>query len=307
MNAGPTSKIVLCPLSGAAAEPVESFPSAFFINAYAEKGLDVRRFFNGLKRVTLYRCPETGYRFYDPPSLAGDKDFYAALSKFPWYYSSRWEHEAAAAQLRPGMRIFEIGCGRGNFLEPVAKAGYACAGLDINEDAVAEALERGLDARTGDLREYAKQHQQAYDAVFALELLEHLYDVRPFLHSAISLLRPGGKLILSMPNNDAFSYHFDSVQILNRPPHHMGLWNYRALLALGRFFPVRLDALEFEPLDHYKPQWIDAILRAHLMRKDQEEVWKELPDDAWDLCAAPARELYPFLQGPSMVATFVRI
>lgn len=307
MNTPPVSHTVLSPISGVPAEPMDSFPVTFLINAYAEKGLDVRRFFEGLEQITLYRCPETGYRFYNPPSVAGDGKFYADLGAFPWYYpAGRWVHEAGVACLRPGMRIFEIGCGQGNFLEPVANAGCVCAGLDINETAVAKARKRGLNVWTGTLHEYAEQCKEPYDVVFAFDLLEHIYEIQPFMNAALRLLRPGGKLVLSMPNNDAFSYHFDEVQILNRPPHHVGLWDYRALLALGRFFPLRLDALEFEPLKHYKPQWIDALLRNRLIKK-QGKVWEELPDNAWNLCASPARELYPFLHGPSMVATFVRL
>ena len=307
MNAGSSPPIVLSPLSGEPARPEASFPTALLINGYAEKGIDVRRFFAGLDSITLYSCPATGYRFYDPPSLAGDTEFYAALSAFSWYYSPiRWEHEYAATLLSPGMRICEIGCGQGSFLESASRAGCVCTGLDINEKAAAKALERGLDVQTSSLRDHAARNQSAYDAVLAFEVLEHIYDVRSFFHSALSMLRPGGKLVLSMPNNDAFSYHFDAVQLLNRPPHHMGLWNYRALLALGRFFPLRVDTLEFEPLSHFKPQWIDALLRARLIKK-YGELWKNLPEDAWELCAAPAREWHPFLHGPSMVAGFIRL
>ena len=144
------------------------------------------------------------------------------------------------------MRICEIGCGQGSFLESASRAGCVCTGLDINEKAAAKALERGPDVIRTPCRITLRAVSRPMTRCSPLRCWNIFTMCAPFFHSALSMLRPGGKLVLSMPNNDAFSYHFDAVQLLNRPPHHMGLWNYRALLALGRFFPLRVDTLEFE-------------------------------------------------------------
>ena len=72
----------------------KEIPSSFLINEYKKEfGMNVEKFFKNIKTVCLYRCLDTGYRFFTPFTVAGDDTFYQELQKFPWYYmDEKWEH-----------------------------------------------------------------------------------------------------------------------------------------------------------------------------------------------------------------------
>ena len=66
------------------------------------------------------------------------------------------------------------------------------------------------------------------------------------LNDCLNALRPGGILILGVPNNDGLIGFADAP--LNMPPHHMGLWKKKSLVALTQVFPLDLKVVEVEPL-----------------------------------------------------------
>lgn len=100
--------------------------------------------------------------------------------------------------------VLEIGCGRGATGRLIQeRLGCRVTGIDLNPvvaRAAAEVLHRTVAGDvlrvTGGLaREGAR-----FDAVVAFELFEHLTDQETFLAAARRLLRPGGRIVLSVPN-----------------------------------------------------------------------------------------------------------
>jgi len=85
-----------------------------------------------------------------------------------------------------------------------------------------------------------------FDVVASFQVVEHLADPLPSLEAACTLLRAGGLLVLSVPDNDSFL--FDEFDPLNAPPHHMGRWTARALLWLQRRLPLRVVDIQHQPL-----------------------------------------------------------
>jgi SAM-dependent methyltransferase len=84
------------------------------------------------------------------------------------------------------------------------------------------------------------------DAVCAFQVLEHVPDVRPFLEQSVALLKPGGLLVICVPN--AYSYLRDLCSPLDMPPHHMSRWSARTFASLGKTLPVDLVVTRNEPL-----------------------------------------------------------
>ena len=81
-------------------------------------GFDASPYFpEGLKTLDICRCKDTGYDFYAPLALDGPPKFYEDLyasGAGDWgYVDEKWEHKFAAAQLRSGDRVLDIGCGAG--------------------------------------------------------------------------------------------------------------------------------------------------------------------------------------------------
>jgi trans-aconitate methyltransferase len=50
------------------------------------------------------------------------------------------EHVAETLDIGPGTRVFEVDCGRGEFLLPLHQNGYIVGGLDGDADAIKEAI-----------------------------------------------------------------------------------------------------------------------------------------------------------------------
>jgi 2-polyprenyl-6-hydroxyphenyl methylase/3-demethylubiquinone-9 3-methyltransferase len=110
-----------------------------------------------------------------------------------------------------GLRILDIGCGAGLLSEPLSRLGARVTGLDPAPAAIeaarahAEATGAELTYRAGTVEELAAKGEK-FDAVLAMEVVEHVEDVSGFVATAASLVAPGGILCLSTLNRTAKSF-----------------------------------------------------------------------------------------------------
>lgn len=114
-------------------------------------------------------------------------------------------HEYAAAKLaslfpKPAAtRVLELGAGGGAMSLRLADQGFAVEASDLFEESFTP---RGrIPFHVLDLNQpFAGALGARFDAVVALELVEHLENPHHFLRQCRALLRPGGVLVLSTPN-----------------------------------------------------------------------------------------------------------
>jgi 2-polyprenyl-3-methyl-5-hydroxy-6-metoxy-1,4-benzoquinol methylase len=251
----------VCPLCGRSASSLDHI---FEVNQIVDQwrrqlGMDVSGEFHGVSRFNLLRCSNCALRFFQPNSIAGSPSLYEKLEKFDWYYMKRkWEHDAALKDLSTCKNGIEVGCGFGDFVARVTKEiAIPFEGCEQNPSAVQVARTNGVDVHLDGLENLANTRRAAYDAVCSFQVLEHVTRPGSFVAASCSLLRPGGKLILGLPNAKSFLHH--QYNILDMPPHHMTRWTAKVLTLLQQWFPLKLVRIAYEPLaDYHVDSYVEA-------------------------------------------------
>lgn len=241
---------------------VKKISVATIIEQYHSLNIDVSRFFNNTSEVEIHLCNDTHYRFYYPFTIFGDGKFYEELQtrESGYYVKNRWEHLKAIDLITHDKKVLEIGFGDGFFLDLLKRKNIESVGLELNAKAVEEARLRGLTVQTQLLEEFALENENKFDFVCSFHVLEHITDPRSFILDSLKVLKPGGKLIFAVPNNNPYLYKHDILHTLNLPPHHAGLWNREAFENLPKFFPFSLDFVKIDPLSHYK-EWFQTQVK----------------------------------------------
>lgn len=99
--------------------------------------------------------------------------------------------------------VVDIGCGRAELVELLARRGIEAIGVDTDPSMVAEARDRGLDVRQVDGSGFLRAREPgSLGAIIATHLVEHLEfaDLVELLELAATRLRPGGLFIAETPN-----------------------------------------------------------------------------------------------------------
>lgn len=246
---------VASPLTGKSSPLIKTVSTAFLIREYWSRfKYSADECFKGLQEIGLYECPDTGYRFYHPFSVAGPESLYRQLEKFEWNYKEgKWEHDTCLGLVEPGTRVLDVGCGRGSFLSRCLAKGAKPTGIELNKSAAEYARSRGVEVR----EEMLGAHVGEYDVVTSFQVLEHVTDPLAFLTDSVRVLKSGGRLIIGVPNEDGFVGQDDDA-VLNMPPHHVGRWNERSLAALTTLLPLSLEWVRTEPLA--EPDWYQATM-----------------------------------------------
>jgi SAM-dependent methyltransferase len=114
--------------------------------------------------------------------------------------------------IRSPARVLDAGCGWGTTLEALERRGYRVAGMDISRRSL-ERLDRpGRELYLADLTRDLIGNPDGFEAVLALDVIEHIDDDRAAVTRLGRLVRPGGVVILSVPALPQFFSEFDEVQ-----------------------------------------------------------------------------------------------
>ncbi len=118
---------------------------------------------------------------------------------------ARFGRDAQAPQPLKGLRVVDVGCGGGLLCEPMARLGASVTGVDASERNVgvarvhAERSGLAIDYRTATAEALANAGAR-FDIVLALEIVEHVSDLRAFVDACSALLAPGGVTVYSTIN-----------------------------------------------------------------------------------------------------------
>jgi|GEM_PF-360811 len=102
-------------------------------------------------------------------------------------------------------RAFDIGCGRGEWLELLSRSGWQAQGVDLDDSMLAACHEQGLQVENKDALEALQaMPENSLELISAFHVVEHLpfEYLHKLLHEVFRVLAPGGLLILETPNSE---------------------------------------------------------------------------------------------------------
>jgi SAM-dependent methyltransferase len=120
------------------------------------------------------------------------------------------------------MEVLDIGCGAGVVSAELVRNGHHVRGIDIMDEAVKRARGRGLDAIVHDLSKPLPYDDATFDAIFAPDILEHLFDPHATMDEMNRVMKDDAHCYIILPN------HFDIKQRL-RTLRHGSILHYEHL------------------------------------------------------------------------------
>lgn len=134
-----------------------------------------------------------------------------------WWFASRTrailsylDRYVGAGQ--PGRQILDVGCGAGNMMHHLSHYGQVI-GVDLYAKPLEVALARGLNVREGSADDLPFD-DQSFDVATLLDVVEHVPNESGVFNECRRVLKPGGKLVVTVPalmwlwsHNDVINAH----------------------------------------------------------------------------------------------------
>jgi len=152
-------------------------------------------------------------------------------------------------QFAPGLRLLDVGCSCGYFIDVALQSGFDAHGVEFSERAIAAASDAARPRIVqGDVNVLDIQRSARYDVVAAFDIIEHTLDPVQFLSSLYRALNDRGLVVITTPDTDHILR-----QLMGRrwpmlqPFQHMVLFSRKSLpLALEKagFHMIEITAAQ---------------------------------------------------------------
>ena len=166
-------------------------------------------------------------------------------------YNLRWKRKLLARFIPTGS-LLDAGCGTGEFIDEMRRAGWQVHGLERDASASAWAREHlQLPVDTGSLQDLDSIHS-SFDAITLWHVLEHLYDPRGALEILNRRLKAQGFLVIAVPNAaalDAKIYRQNWIAL--DAPRHVNHFTLETLAGCAQLAGFTLRWWQQLPLDAF--------------------------------------------------------
>ena len=122
-----------------------------------------------------------------------------------YFHDADWELAMRAEILRfvprSGAKILDVGCGTGRKSARLVRSGNNVTGCDVSSAMLQRAASRIGKTVLCDVTQGLPFPNESFDLVFSSAVLEHLFDYGHVLREMFRVLRPGGRVIVEVPNS----------------------------------------------------------------------------------------------------------
>lgn len=148
----------------------------------------------------------------------------------------RYELQTRYVPGGPG-KLLDVGAARGDFLALMQERGWEVAGIEPFDDA---GNPHGLPIHRVRFPEGCDLPSESFDVVTAWAVFEHLHDPAEAFRECARLLRPGGRLVLQVPNLRSI---YGRYSLQEDVPRHLYFFSPGTLRQYGAAAGLRLDAV----------------------------------------------------------------
>lgn len=141
---------------------------------------------------------------------------------------------ATAGSASPG-RLLDVGCSSGRLMRLASERGWAASGIEMSAALAnqARAHNPGATIIVGDILQLDTAQLGHYEAITALDVIEHVLAPNAFLLKLRELLVPGGQILLHTPNTSGLQSRLRGDNWNMRiPEYHFHLFTLRGMRAL---------------------------------------------------------------------------
>jgi 2-polyprenyl-3-methyl-5-hydroxy-6-metoxy-1,4-benzoquinol methylase len=179
--------------------------------------------------------------------------------------------------------LLDVGAGFGTFCAEVMQRDRfrRVVGVEPTPDLARTCRERGIEVIESPVEQLQLEPSEQFDVIASFEVIEHLFDPGQFVASSVSLLRPGGVLVLVCPNGKGFDIQTLGA-VSNTVDHeHLNYFHPSSLTTL-----LRRNGLEV--IECQTPGNLDAeLVRNKVLEGEfsliEQPFLKSVLIDNWDL------------------------
>ena len=158
--------------------------------------------------------------------------------------------------------LLEVGAGTGAFADAMAKKGWKVTALEPDESSRAIALKNyGINLMPSSALENLPA--KSFDVITLWHVLEHVHDLKIYIHTFSKLLKHNGRLIIAVPNHTSYDAQFYknywAAYDVPRHLYHFSPSSMKFLMKSNGFELVNL-----------KPMWFDSFYVSLLSEKYQK-------------------------------------
>ncbi len=196
------------------------YPAEYFASVQPKSRSGVERLFKQLSKAVKRWISED---FYGYPSSANNAVWRGVRKLALWPEKGRrWLTGRDTLPWSGEGRLLDVGCGPGVNLKTFQEQGWDVYGIDLSETAVTIARERVGDRIYYGTLDTAPFDDESFDVVVLNHSLEHMFSPIKTLEGVRRLLRPGGMVVIAVPNAESWEARFFGPAWVHwDPPRHL--------------------------------------------------------------------------------------